>query len=135
MGNLEWQERFSVHVQEMDRHHKKLLEYFAELEKEMQSSNAERQSGVILKALADYAEFHFAEEERLMRSMNYPELASHLNQHLYFTDQVREMFEQLQSGMLPPQSLLSFLKDWFVNHILMEDKKYGEMMKQGNPLS
>jgi hemerythrin len=119
----------------MDRHHKKLLEYFAELEKEMQSGNAERQSGVILKALADYAEFHFVEEERLMRSINYSDLNSHLNQHAYFAEQIREMTEQAQIGVFPAQSLLSFLKDWFINHIMMEDKKYGEIMKQSSPLS
>jgi len=134
MGIIEWKDKFSVHVDEMDRHHKKLLGYFAELQDEIKSPDAIRKIEDTLIALIDYTDFHFTEEERLLKAMSYPRLAVHINQHDYFTNEVKEMYKQFKLGTLPSQSVLAFLSDWIINHILLEDFKYGEKMNQSKPI-
>jgi len=132
MGAFEWNEKFSVHIDEMDNHHKKLLGYFSALENKIRAGNATQKVGEILDALAEYANFHFTEEVRLMRVINYPELETHLIQHAYFTNEVNEMIGQFSRGTLPSQSVLAFLRDWFINHIMSEDFKYGVLIQRGN---
>jgi hemerythrin len=134
MENFEWKDKFSVHVDLMDKHHKKLLGYLTELQNELQEGNVTQKVGETLNALAEYTDFHFAEEERLLRAIDYPELATQLNQHAYFTNEVHEMNKQFKLGTLPTRSVLNFLWDWFVKHVTQEDHKYGEVMKRGNPL-
>lgn len=134
MEKFEWKDKFSVHVVEMDGHHKKLFEYFIELQNEIHSGDATQKVGEILDALIEYSHFHFIEEERLMKAMNYPDLTAQIKQHQYFTAEVNEMKKQSQLGVLPSRSVLAFLRDWFINHIMQEDRKYGEMLKQGAAL-
>jgi len=131
---FEWKDRFSVHVDEMDRHHKKLFEYFAELQNVIQSGDATQKVEETLKSLTAYSHYHFAEEEHLMKAMCYPGLAAHVSQHAYFTNEVKEMNKQLQLRMLPERSVPCFLRDWLINHIMNEDSKYGEMLRQEKAL-
>lgn len=132
MESFEWKDKFSVNVDEMDNHHKKLMGYFSELQSEIQSGKATQKVRAILNALTEYSKFHFVEEERLMRAMNHLELATQINQHAYFINEVKEMSRQLDLQALPSRSVLGFLRDWFINHIMCEDSKYGTLMKQGN---
>jgi hemerythrin-like metal-binding protein len=133
MESFEWKEKFSVHVDEMDNHHKKLLGYFNELQTVIASGEAAGKVSDTLLALIEYSDFHFAEEESLLKSMNSPELAVQINQHAYFTKEVKEMRNQFDQGKLPSQSVVAFLRDWFINHIMQEDFKYGEEITKSNP--
>lgn len=134
MESFAWKDRFSVHVDEMDMHHKKLFEYFAALQNEIQAGNATQKIEEILGSLVKYSALHFSAEERLMKAMNHPGLDRQINQHAYFINEVNEMSKQQNTETLPSRSVVAFLRDWFVNHILNEDSKYGEMMKQGKAL-
>lgn len=133
METIQWDEKFSVNVAEMDRHHKELLGYLSELQHQLYPGNESQKVGVTLNALAEYARFHFAEEERLLQEQNSPCLSAQINQHAYFTKEVQEMFRQYNLGILPGQSVLSFLRDWFINHIMQEDHKYGTTLKPTLP--
>jgi len=128
--SFKWKDKFSVNVDDMDNHHKKLMGYFVELQCEIESDKATQKVGEILNALTEYTKFHFVEEERLMRAMNHLELATHINHHAYFINEVKEMSRQFDLQALPSRSVLGFLRDWFINHIMCEDSKYGALMKQ-----
>lgn len=133
MENLEWSEKFSVNESHMDTHHKMILKYLSELQGEISGKGASGKVGETLKALADYAAIHFNEEESLMLKMNFPGLDAQVKQHAYFINEIKEMFKQYDNGSLPGQSVISFLRDWFINHILQEDYKYGQLVAKGNP--
>lgn len=130
MERFEWKEKFSVHIKVMDEHHKKLLGYFDELQKEVAAGDATSKVEETLLALIEYTDLHFIEEVRLLKALNYPELTVQINQHAYFTNEVNEMYEQFKLGTLPSQSVLAFLSNWFIDHIMQEDLKYGKVMKQ-----
>ncbi|NVN98570.1 MAG: hypothetical protein HXX17_04530 [Geobacteraceae bacterium] len=55
-----------------------------------------------------------------------------MKQHAYFINEIKEMFKQYDQGTLPGQSVISFLRDWFGNHIMQEDYKYGQQIAQEN---
>lgn len=129
MENFEWKDKFSVNVDEMDKHHKKLLEYFNELQYAHQSDSATQKTEEILNELVKYANFHFIEEELLMQKMGHAGLAVQINHHAYFVNAVTEMTKQFKIGTLSGRSLSEFLGNWFIDHIMQEDSKYGQLIK------
>ena len=124
-----WRDEFSVHVEEMDTHHKKLVE-IANTIIEILRSEGDR--GSLLKAagaLVDYTRHHFSAEEALMKRYDYPHLQSHVQKHRKLIQQVTEYTDDILAGNLPEVSdLKKFLTDWLITHILSEDRKYGEFL-------
>lgn len=68
-----------------------------------------------------------------MRSCNYPDYANHLGQHRYFESQVTELGEAVNKGIREKvESVIVFMRDWLINHILEEDKKYALYLMKEN---
>jgi hemerythrin len=134
METFAWQDKFSVHVDEIDRQHKRLLEYFTDIQKELMSDNTSQKIANLLDAVAEYFDFHFAEEERLMKSMNYPELDMQINLHAIYLNELNEVIRQFNLGAIPGSRVVALFRDWYVNHMLFEDHKYGKMIERGKPL-
>ncbi|MBF0445503.1 MAG: cyclic nucleotide-binding domain-containing protein [Magnetococcales bacterium] len=77
---LQWHEEFSVAVDEMDDHHKKLFVMSEEVIRAValgDSQVAER----ALAFLIDYAKFHFEAEEEMLETEKYPDLQPHKRIH------------------------------------------------------
>ena len=92
----------------------------------MQKSSTEEAMNTILPWLLNYTKMHFAAEEKLIREAGYPDLAAHLTYHQQFTSKIAETIEKYKTtGLAPTVSLVTFLKDWLSNHILIKDKHYG----------
>jgi hemerythrin-like metal-binding protein len=111
----------------MDQHHKKLFDLINQLYDAMNSGKGSDVTAKILGDLINYTKFHFGAEEQLQQKYGYPNFAAHKKLHEVFTAKIAEQSEKLKSGQtVLPVSLSIFLKDWLQNHILKEDKKYGE---------
>ena len=125
MALIEWTQKLSVGVPEMDEQHKKLVELINRLHEAMRKGEGPSVIKAVLNELVTYIKVHFAAEERMLASREYPGLAAQKRMHKVFTDKVAEMNQKVQSGaMLSSITVSSFLQDWLVNHIQNEDKKY-----------
>ncbi len=75
-----------------------------------------------LDELAKYTVEHFADEERLMASIQYPDMAAHKKKHDGLTRQVHELQQKFSDGRLVFSMMVSnFLADWLVHHIKEND--------------
>ncbi len=129
MALLQWSEKLSVGVIEMDRQHRKLVDLVNRLYDAMASGQGDDIKKDILTELVMYTKVHFAAEERLMRECGYPQFAAHQVLHEQLTGKVQQLYEKVQAGqMVPSVSLSNFLKDWLVNHILQQDRKYAQYL-------
>ena len=135
MEDFTWKEKFSVHVDEMDRQHKRLLKYFAEFQDEIIAGEASQKAFVLLDEVADFFEFHFSEEERLMKTMNYPELDLQTSLHAIFMDELKEIINPFRMGNVSGKRVVALFRDWYINHMIFEDHKYGVMISGGKPLA
>lgn len=120
-----WNDDLSVRVPRMDDQHRVLLRLtnrVADLASSGASGSAIR---TILGQLAEYTRFHFAEEERFMEGIGYPDLPAHRRIHADLVGQVMSLLARLDDGevVLVP-GLLDFLKDWLIRHIQGEDARY-----------
>ena len=129
MAVLNWEEKYSVGVRELDSQHKQLIAILNELYDAMQSQKTNDILGQIISKLINYTKVHFTSEERYMTQYNYPDLASQKREHAAFTEKVLAFQEAFNSGRTSLSvSVTSFLKDWLVNHISGSDKKYGPFL-------
>lgn len=129
MAVINWDEKYSVGVSEMDSQHKQLINIINELYDAMNAQKTSDVLGNILNKLIGYTKSHFSSEEKYMEQYGYPDLASQKREHAAFTDKVLKFKEEFDGGRTTMSvSITSFLKDWLINHISGSDKKYGPFL-------
>jgi hemerythrin len=110
----------------MDSQHKMLIEIINELHEAMLTQKGNQEVGLALDRMMEYTQRHFRDEERILAANQYPLYAYQKSQHDAFILKVQEFKHELQQGKLTLSIQVSkFLKDWLINHIQGEDKKYG----------
>lgn len=128
MSLLIWSSNYSVRVNSMDEQHRRLIDLINQLHDAVQHNNTSSVR-IVLSALVDYTRTHFADEECLMQTHNYPALTQHKAQHQKFTAQVIEVQKQFLAGKQDiGRDTLAFLKEWLINHIMATDKSYGQYL-------
>jgi hemerythrin-like metal-binding protein len=86
----------------------------------------------IIDELLDYTDYHFREEERVMREVRFPDLGIHKEMHENFVRVVTDFHSKSHDGMaifVATNVSLTGL-DWLKVHILGADKKYHEFMEK-----
>jgi len=129
MAFIQWEEKYSVGVTELDNQHKQLVKLLSDLYEAMQAQKTNEVLGRILNQLVSYTKTHFATEERYMSQYGYPDLAAQKREHEAFAKKVIDFKESFEAGRTTLSvSLTSFVKDWLFSHIGGSDKKYGPFL-------
>ncbi len=127
MAYIEWSDEFSVNVREIDAHHKKLVEKINLLHQSLLDNKGSEAQKIIVTGMVEYAGFHFTAEEKLMLRHNYPEYQRHKAEHGRFTEMALDLQKRINnSGFVLTLEILSFLRSWLQDHILVADKKYSQ---------
>ena len=120
---IEWSEAYSVGVAAMDQHHQKLFDLINQLHAAMRAGNSRAVLGSALEELANYVDYHFAAEEKLMKQHHCSGLAEQIAAHSGLVEKVTTLRQQFASGEEGLGSeVLTMLRDWLVNHIQRKDK-------------
>ncbi len=125
-----WNNNLSVDIKQIDEQHKKLVAMVNELHRAMKLKQSSSVLGSILGRLAEYTVSHFGTEEKFFAQYGYPEEKSHVEIHRKLVAQVVEIQKKFQAGeAMVSMELMTFLKDWLVNHIQGTDKKYSSFLR------
>ena len=88
-----------------------------------------REVARLVKATDAYAKVHFRTEEQMMRHHRYEGMHLQEKQHHAFEAKIREFYEELHDNPLIAQfDVLSYLRDWLIQHILVEDAKLSSLV-------
>lgn len=125
MPLFSWKEEYSVHVEELDHHHKKFIAILNELYDNCFERNKELMVGTKIDELIAYTKYHFAAEENFMKYVGYGGIEAHLRKHEKLTRKLQEL-KQLSNGnqLELTKELIVCLGKWILQHILEEDKQY-----------
>lgn len=127
MAYLDWNDSYSVKINDIDVQHMKLIDYINELHDAMSHGKSKEVMGGLLDNLAHYAIEHFATEEKLMNQYGYPETTDHKKQHADFVEKVKQSQADYKAGkFLISIEIMNFLKNWLLSHILGTDQKYSK---------
>lgn len=129
MTDIVWDERYSVGHSTIDLQHRALLELVSLIRQAFSETDPLKEYQVAceaLKGMSDYADVHFAEEERLMRLGGYPDFDAHVAQHRAFMRRVKEIETILVSGegIASLDDFCGFLESWWIDHIVKVDQHY-----------
>lgn len=125
MPLFKWKDSYSVGVEELDLHHKKLFGILNTLYEGSLVPDGNLDIADKIDALIAYTEYHFAAEEEHLKQIGYLERESHFRLHRSFIKKVSRL---QRKSHLPAeeltQELIVFLGNWLLHHVLEEDKKY-----------
>lgn len=128
---IQWDEKYSVRIQSIDKQHMELFKLLNNLLEAMKQGQAAPVLNSIILDLEYYALNHFQKEEYFFHRFNYADKAKHIEEHRLFTQKISQLKSDLKSGKITVTfELLTFIKDWASHHILEEDHKYMDCFHQ-----
>lgn len=127
---IEWSMSYSVDVQAMDKEHQRLVDLINSLFSAMRAGRGKDAIGAVLADLIEYTKTHFAHEERLMKETGFPGYEEQRRAHEALIAKVLDIQQKYANGTALSQEVMSFLKNWLVNHIQGMDKGYGPHMNK-----
>lgn len=128
---IAWDESLSVGVAEVDEQHQSIIRLINDLAAR-QGQAEEADAAKALAFLRAYLHDHFDLETELMLDLGYPGLDAHRQQHELFVNHVIFFEIEKEFGVVGEQMLadiLVFLKEWFISHIIKDDKALGEFVR------
>ncbi len=128
MGNIEkieWEKKYSVDVEEIDIHQKKMFELFNQLI-DMKSSKTDIKDCInVITEINEYSKLYFSTEEKYLKKKGYPDFNSHAKAHRQFAkisiSLRREISENEDSLTL---DVIEGMRNWLINHIVTRDTLY-----------
>lgn len=127
MSTLEWQDRYSVGVDEIDADHHEIIQIINKLDEVMSSGKARDGLPSIMARLTDYTRAHFHREDMLMVEYQYPAIERHREAHKEFIAEFGKIQAALVRGNYAISiSLFSLLRNWLIDHIMVVDRDLGK---------
>ena len=119
---IAWKDYYSVNDPSLDAEHKQIIECINELYAAMQGAADGPTTKRVLDRLVQYTRTHFEHEEQILGEVDFPDFAAHKALH----DNMRQRTLGLRTHLtlVTARDVLVFLKDWWLEHIQGEDKKY-----------
>ena len=130
MALMSWNKKHSVGVEALDNQHKTLVDILNELHAASIQGRVQEVAGALIRKLVTLAGEHFAAEEKLMESIQFPGLANHRARHKELTGKVAEFVTRQQKGDKTVYTqLLYFVRDWLTKHMQNEDQEYAAYLR------
>ena len=128
MPLLDWNEQLTLGHDEIDSLHQMLVDMINDLHDQLQGGRERQGLTDAVQGLKAYADYHFAEEERLMLRHGFPELEPHRLAHLEFQEQVEAFTAAILREQYKETALkvLAFLTGWLSRHIQRDDRVFVE---------
>lgn len=126
--NLIWKSEYNIGNLKIDQEHQKLFSIARKTLSVIKLNNDEKEIGKIKELITElftYVGTHFSNEQKYMKEVKYPELENHILLHKNLLDMLTNLISQLNTMELKEieKSLYSFIEEYFIRHIILEDKK------------
>jgi hemerythrin len=121
--NEEHESRYVLGFPEMDIQHEYLYCIFDRLENGTTVTDPAAATH-LLREIERYLLFHFASEEHLMRTYDFPGFASHQSDHEAAELKLVQFLEDFEMHRLNPAALRIFLTGWLMEHSRSSDSEY-----------
>ena len=122
---IDWDTKYSVDIQEIDNHQKKMFELFNELidMKELDLETKEYINHIAM--INEYSRLYFRTEEKMLKKERYPDLQAHAKNHRQFTKSFISLRREISDDVENlSYDVIEELRGWLINHILTFDSLY-----------
>lgn len=131
-----WEDKYKTGYKRIDDQHLELIEIINDLydcmdNKDSEDEKLKEEFKKVLKRTVDYVAYHFSYEEKIMHAIKYDKIIGHSSYHREFVQTIYDYVQSYENGTLDAiNNLVQYLKDWFLNHILVTDKKFIKEVKE-----
>ena len=81
---IRWTDDLSVKNEMLDAEHQKWILILNDFYQGLMDKKPKEKLLELVIAMLDYTKYHFASEEKYMKSINYPKLAEHQEKHRFY---------------------------------------------------
>jgi len=139
--HVEWSDKLSVGVEEIDTQHKSLIENINNFFEAIDRGEGTEELTRLFRFLGDYAKFHFSLEESYMTKYSsagqvYGDEKVHKAEHQAFIRDFSAFKEELESVVVSPLLATEFkdwIRNWLYMHVLKIDKGLGAYLNEVFP--
>jgi len=128
MAKLVWMDELDTGIPEIDRQHRRIVDYINLLGELRHTPDRESLANVI-GDLVDYTLSHFIFEEALFEDAGYSFSGPHKKVHQIFTRRVSDLQTRFELGEDVAEELHNMLSRWLFNHIRNEDHGYVDVVR------
>ncbi|MES9963768.1 MAG: bacteriohemerythrin [Candidatus Sedimenticola sp. 20ELBAFRAG] len=126
MKAFQWDSHYLTGIPSVDEQHHRLVDIINRYSNLLTADELDLENiESVFSELADYAKYHFTEEERLMENagINRRHMDLHFNEHDHFLQEVSALHNSVSpEDTEATKSLLKFLTFWLAYHILGSDQ-------------
>lgn len=126
IGKIEWNDaQMSVNISKIDKQHRALVNLINNLFDAVKDGKGNAIFEKLISDLITYGTLHFDTEERYFDQFKYPDANNHKQLHKMFVDKISDFQNDFNRGKTGLSvGVMYFLKEWLIDHIMLEDKKY-----------
>jgi len=121
---IKWQEEYNFGIPEIDAQHHSVFDLIDELNEAFVNREAALKMNSLLDSLKKYADNHFATEEKYFVDVKFSKADDHIKSHQLYKEKILELTKMHKQGLNVTYSLMTFLRNWWIQHIQNEDKNY-----------
>lgn len=130
MEYVVFSDKENVNVKIIDDQHKKIASIMSDLHQSISLDNKEYVRH-LLNNLVDATKKHFDTEEEYMKEYNFIHYFSHKLEHDRFLNKIKTFRDDWETGKEKINLVfLNSMKNWFFNHIEMNDRKTGKFLNE-----
>lgn len=125
MAFINWNDSYSVNVEEIDNQHKELVGMINDFYEKINKEDGRVLVENLIVRMREYVIMHFEFEKRMMRKYDFPELTDHHAEHNLFIEKVKSLeYKILNNTFVLSFEITNFLREWLNKHILESDMQY-----------
>lgn len=124
---IEWTPELSVGNSAIDAEHRHWIDLLNKFYMGLKNGEPKEVLLKLVAGMIEYTQFHFANEEKYMQSIKYPDFEGHKEKHELYVAKLMEYDQKIKSGKLVLSiEVTNYLKSWLVTHIKGSDRQYAK---------
>jgi hemerythrin-like metal-binding protein len=128
---MEWSEDFATGIAQVDTQHRMLFRMTADFRAALDEGRGQGVYATLLESLDLYVTMHFGFEEGCMARLICPVASINASAHARFMERLGAVHEQHRERGFDPddaRTLVDFIDEWLVSHILRVDTRLREVV-------
>lgn len=125
---ITWKSEYNIGNYRIDQEHQKLFQLAQKALTTNHLNNSTKEKVVVKELIVElytYIKTHFQHEQEHMKAIHYPEYEHHKNIHKSILENLNSLVTTINTLEVQEieQKLFNFIEEYFVNHIILEDKR------------
>ncbi len=127
MKDMEWKDEFLLGLPAIDLQHKRIFDCFATIARDGLTKHDSWLVDSSFVQLDNILRQHFALEESMMRSLSYPEIDRHIEEHRQYHAELHALAQKsLETEGGVSHQMIKIFQRWLHKHIMLSDRHYSD---------